>query len=350
MSTANKRIKAIAPIISPETLLESFPLTENVDQLVNSTRQKVSDILHHKDDRLLVVVGPCSIHDPDAALDYAGHLLRLREQLSDQLEIIMRVYFEKPRTTIGWKGLINDPDLNGSFHVNKGLRKARGLLLQLNEMGLPAGCEFLDAVTGQYYADLVSWGAIGARTTESQIHRELASGLSCPVGFKNGTNGNIDIAADAVIAARTEHVFLSPTDKGATALFTTAGNDDAHVILRGGRTPNYDKQSVGEAVAALESRNIDTGLMIDMSHANSNKQHQRQMLVAEDVATQIEGGSTDIVGCMIESHLVEGKQAVAPPEQLVYGQSITDGCISIEQTEQVLQRLSTAVSGRRKQP
>ena len=260
----------------------------------------------------------------------------------------MRVYFEKPRSTIGWKGLINDPDLDGSFNVNKGLSLGRKLLLELNTMGIPAGCEFLDAVTAQYYADLVSWGAIGARTTESQIHRELASGLSCPIGFKNGTNGNVDIAADAVIAAKNEHVFPGLTEQGGSALFTTTGNFDSHVILRGGKAPNYDAESVAAAVAALEKRSINTGLMIDMSHANSQKIHRNQITVGADIAAQIRSGSRHIIGCMIESHLVEGNQKIEKGKALVYGQSITDACINFEQTENVLKDLADAVAARNK--
>ncbi|NND82637.1 MAG: 3-deoxy-7-phosphoheptulonate synthase [Gammaproteobacteria bacterium] len=347
MSTNNRRIKAIDPILPPSKLLAKHTITPEIDQLVTDTRNSISGILHRRDGRLLVVVGPCSIHDPVAAMDYARQLTKLRVQHQRQLEVIMRVYFEKPRTTIGWKGLINDPHLNGSFDVDTGLDIARKLLLDINALGLPAGSEFLDAVTGQYYADLISWGAIGARTTESQVHRELASGLSCPIGFKNGTNGNIDIAADAVIAAQTEHVFLSPTEQGTTALFTTAGNADAHVILRGGRQPNYDRESVASASEALTKRGIDTGLMIDFSHANSSKQYQRQLAVGKDVAGQVAAGTDAIVGCMIESHLREGNQAVKSAAELVYGQSITDACINIDQTAELLAELATSVDLRR---
>lgn len=346
MTTINKRIKAVDPLIAPEQLIENYPASAPIDQLINTTREKVGNIIHRLDPRLLVVVGPCSIHDVDAALDYANRLKEIREQYKDHLEIVMRVYFEKPRSTIGWKGLINDPDLDGSFNVNKGLKLGRKLLLELNAMGIPAGCEFLDAVTAQYYADLVSWGAIGARTTESQIHRELASGLSCPIGFKNGTNGNVDIAADAVIAARNEHVFPGLTEQGTAALFTTAGNLDAHVILRGGKQPNYDAVSVRAAVDALETRSITTGLMVDMSHANSRKKHQNQISVGADIAQQIRDGSEYIVGCMIESHLVEGNQKVEAGKDLVYGQSITDACINFDQTESVLAELAGAIKSR----
>ena len=340
MTTSNKRIKKIDPILAPRALLAELPLSPAVEDLVTKTRDRISDILHGKDDRLLVVVGPCSIHDPGAAIDYAQNLMPLRESLSDRLEIVMRVYFEKPRTTIGWKGLINDPDINQSFNVDKGLRIARNLLLDLNAIGMPAGTEFLDAVTGQYYADLVSWGAIGARTTESQVHRELASGLSCPIGFKNGTNGNIDIAIDAVKAAGTEHSFLSPTEEGTTALFRTSGNHDAHVILRGGKQPNFDYESVKSAGLELKARDVSTGIMIDFSHANSQKRFERQLDVGCDVAQQLGNGQSVIRGCMIESNLVEGNQAIAPKAELTYGQSITDACLGFEDTSELLNLLA----------
>ncbi|GHA20155.1 phospho-2-dehydro-3-deoxyheptonate aldolase [Arenicella chitinivorans] len=346
--TTNRRILAIDPICSPSELVERFPSSDAVAELVQATRNRISDILHKRDDRLLVITGPCSVHDPKSALEYAERLAPLRAQYANSLELVMRVYFEKPRTTIGWKGLINDPDLNQSYNVDKGLAVARKVLLDINSLGIPAACEFLDAVTGQYYADLVSWGAIGARTTESQVHRELASGLSCPIGFKNGTKGDVDIAADAVIAARAQHIFLSPTELGTTAQFTTAGNDDGHIILRGGSQPNYDEQSVADAVTMLQDRGIDTGIMIDFSHANSQKQYQNQLRVGTDVANQIADGNTNIVSCMIESHLIEGKQPIAPADQLVYGQSITDACIGFAQTETLLQTLSEAVLERRR--
>lgn len=347
MLTANQRINRIAQIATPQELFGLYPLEEPQALQIAKTRRVISDILYKRDDRLLVVVGPCSIHDGDAALEYAEKLLSLREAMRGELEIVMRVYFEKPRTTVGWKGLINDPDLNGSFNVDKGLALARKLLLELSAIGMPAGCEFLDIVTGQYYADLVSWGAVGARTTESQVHREMASGLSCPVGFKNGTNGNLEIAADAVVAAKSEHVFLSPTDKGQTALFSTAGNLDAHIILRGGTLPNYDANSVQAAVQVLANRNIKTGVMIDFSHANSQKQHRKQIEVASDVAGQLVAGCQEVVACMIESNLVEGKQAVQDRDLLVYGQSITDACIDFEQTRGVITQLAEAVVARR---
>ena len=347
MKTSNLRIKAIDPIISPHALIKRYPANEQTLHFINGVREAISDIIHKRSHRFLVVVGPCSVHDVDAAIEYAERLTKLREKHHKVLEIVMRVYFEKPRTTVGWKGLINDPDLNNTFNVDKGLDVARRLLLTLNEMGIPAGSEFLDAVTGQYYADLISWGAIGARTTESQIHRELASGISCPIGFKNGTNGNIDIAADAVLAARSEHSFLSPTEQGTTALFTTAGNDDAHVILRGGKQPNYDATSVLQASEALAKRNIDTGLMVDFSHANSQKQHRNQIKVADDVAQQIAKGSREIIGCMIESHLVEGRQDAKPGVGLTYGQSITDACVDFEATESIIDGLAKAIDNGR---
>lgn len=347
MSTANRRIRSITPILPPSELLAGYPLPDAVEQLINVTRNNIGNILRREDDRLLVVTGPCSVHDPVSAIEYADRLAELKREYVDDLEIVMRVYFEKPRTTVGWKGLINDPDLDQSFNVDKGLEVARRVLLEINQRGVPAGCEFLDAVTGQYYADLVSWGAIGARTTESQVHRELASGLSCPVGFKNGTNGNVDIASDAVIAAQSQHIFLSPTEEGTTALFTTTGNDDGHIILRGGQVPNYDAASVATVMSTLASRGIDTGVMIDMSHANSQKQHRNQLKVSRDIAEQLSGGNNDIVGCMIESHLVEGRQTIEPNKPLVYGQSITDACIDFEQTKGVIAELANAVQRRR---
>ena len=346
MKTINNRIKKIDPLIAPDQLIEKYPVNQFSAHLITTTRDNISHIIHHKDERLLVIVGPCSVHDVDAALEYANLLLQAKIDFKDQLEIVMRVYFEKPRSTIGWKGLINDPDLDGSFNVNKGLEAGRKLLLELNEMGIPAGCEFLDAVTAQYYADLVSWGAIGARTTESQIHRELASGLSCPIGFKNGTYGNTNIAADAVIAASNEHVFPGLTEHGTAALFTTTGNSDGHIILRGGQKPNYDSQSVAVAVAELKKRSITTGLMVDMSHANSQKIHQNQINVAADVAQQIKSGSRNIIGVMIESHLVEGNQKIQAGKDLVYGQSITDACINFTQTKAILTDLASAVEYR----
>ncbi len=342
-TTSDRRIQEIQKIVSPQEVIDEFPSSRAIDRLVTKTRDNVSQILHGDDSRLLVVVGPCSIHDVDAALEYGQKLSRVREALNDKLEIVMRVYFEKPRTTVGWKGLINDPDLDGSFHVSKGLKLARQLLLDLNLMGIPAGTEFLDIVTGQYYADLISWGAIGARTTESQVHREMASGLSCPVGFKNGTDGNIKIAIDAIKSASNPHIFLSPTQDGTTGLYKTQGNDDAHLILRGGKTPNYDAKSVAICAQKLADNNIRNGLMIDFSHANSLKQFAKQIEVGEDVARQIKEGQDIISGVMIESHLTEGRQDVVQGKKLTYGQSITDACLGWASTEKLLHHLADVV-------
>jgi 3-deoxy-7-phosphoheptulonate synthase len=344
--TSDRRILDIQKIVMPQDVIDEFPLTKSVGKLITKTRDNISNILRGKDPRLLVIVGPCSIHDVEAAKEYGEKLARLRHQYKDQLEIVMRVYFEKPRTTIGWKGLINDPDLNESFQVNKGLKLARQLLTDLNQMGIPAGTEFLDIVTGQYYADLISWGAIGARTTESQVHRELASGLSCPVGFKNGTDGNIKIAIDAIKSANNSHIFLSPTQEGSTAIYKTSGNDDCHLILRGGKTPNYHSESVLDCVEKLQSENIDCGLMIDFSHANSLKQFARQIEVAENVSRQIEQGQSHISGVMIESHLIEGRQEVVKNKKLNYGQSITDACLGWQATEKLIARLAEAVKNK----
>ena len=342
--TSDRRILETQKIVTPQEVIDDFPATPDIAKLVTQTRDSISGILHGEDSRLLAVVGPCSIHDVDAAIEYGEKLVKLREELSEKIEIVMRVYFEKPRTTVGWKGLINDPDLNGSFQVSKGLRLARQLLLDLNQLGMPAGTEFLDIVTGQYYADLISWGAIGARTTESQVHRELASGLSCPVGFKNGTDGNIKIAIDAIKSARNSHIFLSPTQEGTTAIYKTAGNDDAHLILRGGKVPNYDAASVSECGDKLAESNIKSGLMIDFSHANSLKQFEKQIEVGENVAEQIANQQAVIAGVMIESHLVEGRQDVVEGETLTYGKSITDACLGWSSTETLLRRLADAVT------
>jgi 3-deoxy-7-phosphoheptulonate synthase len=347
--TDDLRIIGMHELTPPVELHREYPLTEAATETVYTARQDAHRILHGEDDRLLVVVGPCSIHDVDAALEYAARLQHLRHALKDQLHIIMRVYFEKPRTTIGWKGLINDPDLDNSFHINKGLRMARKLLLDLNGMGMPAATEYLDLITPQYVADLVSWAAIGARTTESQGHRELSSGVSCPIGFKNGTYGNLNIAVDAIGAASRPHHFLSVTKEGRTAIFATKGNEDCHVILRGGQQPNYDAVSVAAAVEALEKAKLPAYLMVDFSHANSYKDYRRQPEVAANVAAQIAAGSRAITGVMIESHLVEGNQKAdgKKREELTYGQSITDACINWDATDRMLQQLAEAVEKRR---
>jgi 3-deoxy-7-phosphoheptulonate synthase len=345
--TDDLRIGEIKEVIAPAEVLKSHPITDTASETVAKTRQSVHDILTGKDDRLLVIIGPCSIHDPKAALEYATKLKVLRDELADDLLIIMRVYFEKPRTTVGWKGLINDPHLNGSFEINEGLNLARQLLLDINNMGLPAGTEYLDLITPQYVSDLISWGAIGARTTESQAHRELASGLSCPVGFKNGTNGNLKIAIDAVHAASQPHYFLSLTKAGRSAIFSTRGNEDCHIILRGGQTPNYDAASVKIASQEMEAAGLPARLMIDFSHANSDKQHDRQLDVAKDVATQIAAGNKHIIGGMVESHLVSGRQDVRPGQELLFGQSITDACIDWKSSIPLLQGLAAAARERR---
>jgi 3-deoxy-7-phosphoheptulonate synthase len=315
--------------------------------VVHDARQAIHRILHGMEDRLIVVVGPCSIHDVRAAREYAGRLAEQRRRLAAEIEMVMRVYFEKPRTTVGWKGLINDPDLDGSFEINRGLRLARELLRDVAELGLPAGCEYLDMITPQYIADLVSWGAIGARTTESQVHRELASGLSCPVGFKNGTDGSVRIAIDAIKAAQQPHHFLSVTKGGHSAIFSTSGNEDCHIILRGGRTPNYDAASVAAACQEIARAGLAQRLMVDASHANSGKKAERQIPVCQDLAGQIAGGEDRIVGVMVESHLVAGRQDLVAGRELVYGQSITDGCIGWEDTVRVLEALAAAVRQRR---
>ncbi len=315
--------------------------------MVHDARQAIHRILHGMEDRLVVVVGPCSIHDVRAAREYAGRLVEQRQRLVADLEIVMRVYFEKPRTTVGWKGLINDPDLDGSFEINRGLRLARELLLDVGEMGLPAGCEYLDMITPQYIADLVSWGAIGARTTESQVHRELASGLSCPVGFKNGTDGSIRIAIDAIKAAQQPHHFLSVTKGGHSAIVSTSGNEDCHIILRGGRTPNYDAASVAAACQEIGRAGLAQRLMVDASHANGGKKAENQIAVCQDVSGQIGAGEERIVGVMVESHLVAGRQDLVAGKELVYGQSITDACVGWEDTVAVLEALASAVRQRR---
>ena len=336
--TDDVRINAIHELLPPLAHLYELPISDAATELVVQTRQEIADLVHGKDNRLLVIIGPCSIHDPKAAIEYAQRLLPLRQKYAKELLIVMRVYFEKPRTTVGWKGLINDPHLNGTFDINFGLRQACKLLLELNNMGMPASTEFLDMITPQYYADLISWGAIGARTTESQVHRELSSGLSCPVGFKNGTDGNLKIAIDAIGAANHPHHFLSVTKTGHSAIVHTSGNPDCHVILRGGKEPNYDSSHVKAAAEQLTQAGVTPKLMVDFSHANSRKDYKRQMEVAEDVAQQIRNGEQNIMGVMVESHLVEGRQ----DQPVTYGQSITDACIGWDSTEQLLALLAEA--------
>jgi 3-deoxy-7-phosphoheptulonate synthase len=350
--TDDQRIKDVTPLPPPEHLIKFFPIAGTaVEKLVGDTRQAVRRILHGEDDRLLVIIGPCSIHDPAAALEYARRLKAERAKYADTLEVVMRVYFEKPRTTVGWKGLINDPYLDESYRIHEGLRIARQLLLEINRSGVPAASEFLDTISPQYIADLISWGAIGARTTESQVHRELASGLSAPIGFKNGTDGNIKIASDAIQAAARPHHFLSVHKNGQVAIVETKGNKDCHAILRGGKAPNYDAGSVAAACKELEAAKLEPRLMIDFSHANSSKQHQRQIEVARDVAAQVGSGSRHVFGVMVESHLSDGAQKFTPgkddPAQLRFGQSITDACIGWDDSLGVLQTLSDAVKARR---
>jgi 3-deoxy-7-phosphoheptulonate synthase len=346
-NTDDVRIRELKELVPPAHLIREFPCTERTADLIYGTRQALHRILHGMDDRLIVIIGPCSIHDPKAALEYAGRLVEQRQRFAGELEIVMRVYFEKPRTTVGWKGLINDPYLDNSFKINDGLRTARELLVGINEVGLPAGTEFLDMISPQYIADLVSWGAIGARTTESQVHRELASGLSCPVGFKNGTDGNVKIAVDAIKAASQPHHFLSVTKGGHSAIVSTAGNEDCHVILRGGKAPNYDAESVDAACSAISKSGLAARLMIDASHANSSKKHENQIPVCADIGRQIAGGDERIVGVMIESHLVAGRQDLQENCPLTYGQSITDACISWDESIGVLEGLADSVKQRR---
>jgi 3-deoxy-7-phosphoheptulonate synthase len=345
--TDDLRIADIKELSPPSHVLGELPLTEEVAKLTYDTREGIHRILHGSDDRLLVIVGPCSIHDPKAALEYAGKLKIERDRLEPDLLLVMRVYFEKPRTTVGWKGLINDPHLDGSFKINEGVRIGRSLLLELNGLGVPAGVEYLDVISPQYIADLVSWGAIGARTTESQVHRELASGLSCPVGFKNGTDGNLKIAIDAIRTSQNPHHFLSVTKAGHSAIVSTRGNQDCHLILRGGKEPNYDAASVDAASQELAEAGLSQRVMIDLSHSNSRKQHMRQIDVGHDVASQIAKGDDRIFGVMVESHLKAGRQDLEPGKELVYGQSITDACIGWEDTVPLLDVLATAVRTRR---
>ncbi len=346
--TDDIRIAQTKELVSPNIIHEQFPITEEAAETTDKARKEIEAIMAGNDDRLVVIVGPCSIHDPKSAIEYAGRLAELKQELKEELVIVMRVYFEKPRTTVGWKGLINDPDLNSSFSVNKGLGIARDLLLSINDMGVPAGCEYLDLITPQYTGDVVSWGAIGARTTESQCHRELSSGLSCPVGFKNGTGGNLKIAIDAIGAASNPHHFLSVTKEGRTAIVESTGNKFTHIILRGGSNePNYSAKHVEEASSMLEAAKLPANIMIDFSHANSYKTPSRQREVCDDVCSQINAGETRIFGVMIESHLVEGAQKVVEGQELVYGQSITDGCIGWAETEDLCRNLANAVRSRR---
>ena len=345
--TDDLRIREIKELAPPSHLIREFPVSPVAAEVTSECRSAIHRILHGMDDRLLVIVGPCSIHDPSAAREYASRLARQRERLKDRLEIVMRVYFEKPRTTVGWKGLINDPDLDGSFDINKGLRIARELLLDINSLGVPAGTEYLDMITPQYIADLISWGAIGARTTESQVHRELASGLSCPVGFKNGTDGSIRIALDAIKAASQPHHFLSVTKGGHSAIVSTSGNEDCHIILRGGKAPNYDRASVEAACREAGSAALACRLMIDCSHGNSQKNPDNQLLVAQDIVDQLSEGEARIFGVMIESHLVAGREDLVAGRAPTYGRSITDGCLGWEATEQALELLAEGVAERR---
>lgn len=342
------RIAAVRPLISPALLQDELPVSRRIQGLVEISRLRIADILHGRDDRLLVVVGPCSIHNHEQAMEYARLLKAATQTLQDDLLIVMRVYFEKPRTTVGWKGYINDPRLDGSFRINEGLRHARRLLLEVSELGLPIATEFLDLLSPQYIADLIAWGAIGARTTESPSHRQLSSGMSCPLGFKNGTDGSVQIAIDAIVAAKAKHAFMGMTKMGMAAIFETRGNDDTHVILRGGKNgTNYDHASIDACCAILKKAGLQEQVMVDCSHANSNKSHLRQVDVARSIAEQIAGGDHRITGIMIESHLEEGRQDLAPGVALKHGVSITDACLSWTQTEPVLNNLAQAVRQRR---
>ncbi|WOH38326.1 3-deoxy-7-phosphoheptulonate synthase [Thalassotalea fonticola] len=346
IKTDEFRTSLIDHLISPAQLARDIPMTDDIAEFIIQSRKDIEKIISGEDKRLLVVIGPCSIHDPEAALDYAQKLKVFQEQYKDELYIVMRVYFEKPRTTVGWKGLISDPDLDKSFNVEKGLHLARDLLVKINAMGLPAATEFLDMVTGQYISDLISWGAIGARTTESQVHRELASALSCPVGFKNGTDGNVKIAIDAIHASRVPHVLYSPDKTGQMCIYRTAGNPFAHVILRGGKEPNYAQEHVTHACQQLDNAKLTPSIMVDCSHGNSEKNHAKQINVSLDLAEQIKGGSTNIFGVMIESFLVEGNQKVVDVNDLIYGQSITDACVNLQQSEEILNILQDAIKAR----
>ncbi|MDR0933841.1 MAG: 3-deoxy-7-phosphoheptulonate synthase AroG [Burkholderiaceae bacterium] len=344
--TDDLRIVAMKELTPPSQLLAEFPCEGKIADTVADCRTALHRILHGEDNRLMAVVGPCSIHDPKAALEYAYRLRELREQLGDALEIVMRVYFEKPRTTVGWKGLINDPYMDNSFRINEGLRMARELLLNVNGMGMPAATEFLDMISPQYVADMMSWGAIGARTTESQVHRELSSGLSCPVGFKNGTDGNVKIAIDAIKAASHPHHFLSVTKGGNTAIFSTRGNSDCHIILRGGKKPNYDRKSVDAACQEVAAAGLPPRVMIDVSHGNSLKKAENQVPVCAAIGRTIARGDTRIIGVMVESNLVAGRQDMVPGKPLTYGQSITDACLGWDESAQTLKQLADAVRKR----
>ncbi len=347
-NTDDLRILETKEVVAPIQVHDEISITDNAAQTTLSARKEIHNILTREDDRLLVVVGPCSIHHPKAAIEYAGKLKAVKDQLKEDLLIVMRVYFEKPRTTVGWKGLINDPDLNSTFNINKGLRIARQVLLDINNLGMPAATEYLDLITPQYVSDLIAWGAIGARTTESQVHRELSSGMSCPVGFKNATDGSIKIAIDAIGAAMSPHHFLSVTKEGRSAIFSTKGNEDAHIILRGGDdAPNYDAVNVEKVAEGLQQAKLRPNIMIDFSHGNSLKQFQRQLVVAEDVGEQIAQGDSRIIGAMVESYLKAGRQDVVEGQELAYGQSITDACLGWNDTVQLLNNLAVAVQKRR---
>ena len=346
-STDDLRIIDMKEVIPPVQLHQSLPITDNASTTTSDARQSIHNILQGNDDRLLAIIGPCSIHDAEAAREYAEFLVRMRDQLKQHLVIVMRVYFEKPRTTVGWKGLINDPDLNESFDINKGLHLGRSLLLDLNNMGIPVATEYLDLITPQYFSDLVAWGAIGARTTESQVHRELASGLSCPVGFKNATDGSIRVAVDAIRASQRPHHFLSVTKAGNSAIFATKGNQDCHIILRGGKQPNYDAAHIDSAVKEMESSDLAANIMVDFSHANSQKQYLKQLEVGQSIAQQISAGNRKIMGAMIESHLIAGRQDKKAGKILTYGQSITDACIGLDDSEALLEMLAEAIEKRR---
>ena len=347
--TDDIRITGMQEVIAPESLMSDLPISSATSNLVFNTRQEVANIIHKQDDRLLAIIGPCSIHDPKAAIEYAQRLANSAEKYRESLLIVMRVYFEKPRTTVGWKGLINDPHLNNSFQINEGLTIARKLLLDINKLGITAGTEYLDPISPQYVGDLVSWGAIGARTTESQIHRQLASGLSCPIGFKNSTDGDVQIAVDAVNSSTHSHIFLSVTKQGHSAIFSTAGNPDCHVILRGGvNGTNFDRVSIAATQELLSEADVSAGIMVDMSHANSQKDHNKQLLVCESLCHQLADGDSNIIGVMVESNLQSGRQSISDDlSALTYGQSITDACVDWTDTEKIIEQLSEAVIARR---